>query len=332
MGTCFPNLVFIDRKVSISVRPEDTDNYRHQESLHLWRTFATAYPKQFSAREYRYLVDMRAPSLSLDEYYKAITSLTNEWMTCLRVGPKQTSARDMVAIHKITNLIALDLSDGQLYMDQSVSTFDAHLMRTWVDLAKSGRGFQNLEVLMLGWQDFVGFWLFDSVQCFPRLKLLVLTDCHQIHHKNHKDWQDDAFRNGWDFMPSKRGVKHLRPYLNEANYQSCGIASLVWETEEGEGDELPLEGSKPLLEFWLNSPKPWLHIIEDFPGTKTVVLHKKSNFGLAVSVTNLIEPESEKRIPSSPKAGDRNRKWSQNGERRRKSSKMDAASLLADFS
>ncbi|KAI9876857.1 MAG: hypothetical protein M1823_007200, partial [Watsoniomyces obsoletus] len=59
------------------------------------------------------------------------------WLACLRISPKETRAADLISLSGISNLVILDLSDGQAAIDTKVSSLDERVFRTWAELAKT---------------------------------------------------------------------------------------------------------------------------------------------------------------------------------------------------
>lgn len=306
----------------------------HAETYHIWRAFATTFGPDFAGAANRYMLGIKAPTLDYSDYYRGLESRTASWLTCLRISPKQTKVSDLVGLSKITNLTVLDLSDGQLYMETRESTFDHRVMRSWSELARARTAFQHLRVLMLGWQEKTGTWIFDLLDDFPSVNLFVTTDCHAIDHKNHRDWEQDAWNHGWEFMPSKRGVKHLRTLLNDPTFYNANVSNLYYESfriskEAGKG--LRPGSESPLLESWLGTPRAWTHIIDDFPGTKTVVFQRKE----AIKPTK----PSAMRNPSNHMAEFTNgaqpkravESNGRSGDPRRRPLKQSVANLLAEM-
>ncbi|KAK5072827.1 hypothetical protein LTR64_000765 [Lithohypha guttulata] len=273
------------------------------QSFYIWRTFASAYSHDFASKANRYMLDLRTPSLKLTDYYRGLDSMELDWLTCLRLSPKQIGVPDLVAVSTISNLTVLDLSDGQLYIDNRESTFDQRVLRVWSDLARTGKAFRNLRVLLLGWQEKIDVWLFELLKTFPRLNLVVVTDCRNIHHKNHKDWEQSAEKFGWEVWPSKRGVKYLRPLFDDRSFVVGNISNLHAESvavAKSRTDALPVARSRPLLECWLGTPRVWKHIVEEFPGTRTVLLQRKSLEKGIPSERASGKEAGGKREPSSP--------------------------------
>lgn len=310
----------------------------HAESFYIWRTFAIAFGTEFADNSNRYMLDIKAPALSLPDYYKGLSSRKREWLTCLRISPKQVTVPDLVSLSAITNLSVLDLSDGRLYMENRESTFDIRIMRSWSELASTGRAFQSLEVFMLGWQEKVDTWIFDLLDSFPRLDILVMTDCRCIHHKNHKEWQDDAWKHGWTFMPSKRGAKHLRTLLDDKSFYAASASNLHYEHMRmaAEVAKRPMNSSisdRPLVECWLGTPKPWRHVIDEFPGTRTVFFQKLPTARVEPNASKrpLNDTTDAKRDPSRSDAS--HVELGQNTiSSKRRTAKHSASSLLAEMS
>ena len=258
---------------------------RRIESFHVWRAFAASYARasEFGQPQYRYHLQIRQSSLVLPAYFNGITSRDASWLTCLRISPKETRTADLVAIANITNLTALDLSDGRVTIDTRISAFDERVLRTWAELAQSGRAFQHLRVLMFGWQEQLSFWLFKYLPRFPALERIVLTDCPHLHQRNRKDWEQLALNAGFEARHAKKSAKGLRPILFAPDFPQGAISGLCYiapDEENGAGmsfekhNDIDDHNRKPLLECWIGTPRTWNHIVDEFPGTKTIWFDK----------------------------------------------------------
>lgn len=256
----------------------------HRESFHTWRVFATAYPDEMATAANRYHLQIRQPSLALDSYFNGIRSDSAHWLTCLRISPKETRTADLVLVANIHNLAILDLSDGQIAIDTKTSSFDERMMRSWAEIAQRRKGFLHLRVLMLGWQD-VGTWLFKYLPCFPALSRVVITDSQDLTQRNRKEWEPSALSAGYEARHAKKSAKSLRPVFDEPDFERCAVAGLLFEEIDKvkQSDDTPLAGMyphHPVLECWLGTPRKWTHILEDFPGTRTVYFDR----------TTIVEP------------------------------------------
>ena len=282
---------------------------RRIESFHVWRAFAASYSKasEFGLPQYRYHLQIRQPSLVLPAYFNGLTSHDVSWLTCLRISPKQTRTADLVGIANITNLTALDLSDGRVTIDTRVSTFDERVLRTWSELALSGRAFQHLRVLMFGWQEQLSFWLFKYLPRFPKLECVIMTDCPHLHQRNRRDWEQLALDAGFEARHAKKSAKGLRPILFASDFQQGAISGLCYlapDEQNGPGmsSGTPVASDdhdrKPLLECWLGTPRTWNHIVDDFPGTKTIWFDKVLNTSRPIQ-SELVEKSTKHERPTS---------------------------------
>ena len=280
------------------------------------------------------MLDIRSVEQPVVEYYRGIASKEFQWLICLRVSPKQVTVPDLVSISSISNLSVLDLSDGQLYIENRESTFDQRVMRSWAEMARSGRAFGQLRVLLLGWQEKVDDSIFEWLTAFPRLNMLVLTDCRWLHHKNHKDWEELAWSHDWDFLPTKRGVKHLRSLLDDRSFYVGNVSNMHYESVQlsnADGVSASPVAKRALLECWLGTPRIWNHVIDEFPGTRTVILQKLSNAkGIAEKQPVATSEVVNKRQPSSPVSAG-NVKRVQGGPPRRRPVMRSSASLLSEM-
>ena len=201
------------------------------------------------------------------------------WLTCLRISPKETRVPDLVSLGNIPNLAVLDLSDGQVAIDTKVSSFDERVMRTWAELAQSSGKLKQLRVILLGWQEHLSVWLFKYLNRFPLLRQVVITDCPKIHQKNRKEWEPFATEKGWAARHSKRSAKSLRPILNEPGFHVGAVSGVLSSRQESparvnDTSSTRSEVPRPVLEFWLGTPRTWTHILDDFPSTRTIIFDR----------------------------------------------------------
>lgn len=265
-----------------------------RESFHTWRVFATAYPNEMATTAHRYYLHIRQPSLPLDSYFSGITSVTLSWSTCLRISPKETRIADLVAVSSITNLAMLDLSDGQIAIDPKTSSFDERVMRTWAEIAEQRKGFLHLQVIMLGWQD-IDAWIFKYLPYFPALSQVIVTDSQRLTQRDRKEWEPASRAAGYEARHAKKSAKSLRPVLDDLNFQRCAISGLLFQnnsehTEAAGSCYNPIPAQRPTLECWIGTPRRWAHILEDFPGNRTIFFDR----------TSRVEPESNT-LHASPK-------------------------------
>lgn len=250
---------------------------RRAESFHAWRTLASAFPHadEFGQPQYRYLLIIRQPQLPVPDYFSSISALDLKWLSCLRISPKQLTTSDLVAIHKINNLAVLDLSDGQATIDNAVSCFDDRVMRTWAELAVAKQAFQHLRVMLFGWQENLSDWIFRYVNHFPSLCHVIVTDCPRMHQRNRVVWEPSSKARGWEARHAKPSAKSLRPIIGDQEFGSGSVSGCYYDSM-GLYENLANPGrpdmteSAPVLETWIGSPRPWTHIVEDFPSTRTV--------------------------------------------------------------
>ena len=238
-----------------------TTALRRSSSFHAWRTFAASYGAHFTAPSHRYRIELKQPPLPLPNYFSGLASPTCAWLTALRIAPKQASASDLVRLASLTNLAVLDLSDGQL-LGEADSHFDERILRAWKEV---GNGFPHLRVLMLGWQGGgVDKWIFPYLATFPCLEIFVVTDCAKLHQKNRPHWEAKAKECGWTARHAKKSAKSLKPVLDDQTFYHGAVGGMLGSQRE----------KKPVMEAWLGSPKPWTHVVDDFPGLRTVWFDK----------------------------------------------------------
>ena len=254
------------------------DQCRGMDSFHAWRTLATAYPgpEEFDKPQYRYFIHIKTPLLPYTEYLTGITSESMDWFTCLRASPQRMSTTDLVAVHKIINLAVLDLSDGRILPDITSPRFDERVFRSWADLARNGQAFQHLRVLLFAWQDSLSDWIFKYIDAFPSLCHVLITDCPRMHQRNRGDWEPIAQAAGWEARHAKKSAKDLRPIVQGWKREKSGYISGCYDESMELFNDLAharkpdMDERLPVLEVWLDHPRPWTHIVEDFPSTRTI--------------------------------------------------------------
>lgn len=208
-------------------------------------------------------------------------------------------------------------------------------MRSWSELARSGRAFRNLRVLMLGWQEKIDSWIFDFLDDFPKLRLLIISRCRNFDHKNHRDWEDNAWSHHWTFMPSKRGVKHLRTLLDDKSLYKGKVAGMHHESglDPANADSQHSSAPKiPLLELWLGTPRAWTHIMDEYAGTGTIYFRRKCHEKSIPLKKEITVKEAVNQPRPSQLVPPQNLRLKEPSPFQRRSAKHSAASLLAELS
>ena len=214
------------------------------------------------------------------------------------------NSTDLVTIPQITNLAVLDLSEHYQFHGPegwSRRPFDERILRTWYELALNGDAFRNLRVLMFGWQANLRDWLFKYLtpDAFPSLNHVIVTDCHHVHPLGRTKILTTL--QGWQARGYKRSAKSLRPILDDKTFYRGTVSGSYYESLKTEaqralcalpgtrkrnrpssGNSTPNDDNqanvsayidaarKPILECWMGEPRPWLHILDDFPGSRTI--------------------------------------------------------------
>lgn len=220
------------------------------------------------------MIEIQQPGLPLEDYFRGFNSARTSWLTCLRLASRQIAIADVIRVASIKNLAVLDLSDGHV-TEASSPAVDERIFRTWAELAVTEGAFRHLRVLMLGWQDVLSKWIFKYLDSFPSLCCLLVTDSLKMHQKNRSYWEEEAARYGWVARSAKKSAKSLKAILDDKSFHSAAVSGTYYDTQELfqqlASDKKPKVASRlPVLECWLGSPKRWLHVVEEFPGTRTV--------------------------------------------------------------
>ncbi len=72
-----------------------------------------------------------------------------------------------------------------------------------------------------------------------------------------------------------KSAKSLRGLIDDKHFYLGAVSGCYYHTEEV-FDQLATKKKSdfverlPVVEVWVGKPKPWLHLIEEFPGTRTV--------------------------------------------------------------
>src|SRR2546423_8545800 len=276
------------------------------ESFHAWRTMAAANPDHFNRSRHRYLIDIKRPALPLEDYYKGVASADVKWLTCLRLAPREVPVAEVIRLANINNLAVLDLSDGRAN-ESSATAIDERVFKTWSELAIEG-AFMHLRVLMLGWQEAISKWIFQYLDAFPSLRHIFVTDSSMIHQRNRSYWEVEAAKYGWLARSAKQSAKSLRPLLDDKDFCFGAVSGCCYGSQElfdvlAKENKPDVARRLPILECWLGSPRIWAHIVEEYPGTRTVWFDKvKVN---STQVQNAPDAESRRqtmrgRDPDTP--------------------------------
>ena len=300
------------------------------ESFHAWRTMASSHGDNFNTLNYRYYIEMRRPPRPFTDYFPGITSLSLEWLTCLRISPKYVDKAAMVKIANITNLAILDLSDNLASVDLSPSQFDERIMKTWAELALQGGAFKQLRALLFGWQPSLSTWVFKYLNAFPALRLVVGTACQNFGQWNRRDWERLATNANWQARHAKKSVQLMRSVINDESFHFGAVSRMLYDADLLESKQLPL---KPVLECWLGGPPAWENVLRDFPKvTQTVWLEKVQIATDPLSLKQSIEHSKRLREVEAASKDTRSPPSKRNNPRMRaKPSTMTATDLLVDL-
>ena len=262
---------------------------------------AVAYPHDFAGSEYRYKINFKQPALSVQEYLKGLDDKTHSWVLALRIACDRVETTDLMAIQAQGNLAVLDLSKSDVVLDTH-NPFNERIFRAWCEAAAADSAFSELRVLLFSWQEHLGSWIFKYVNAtnFPRLTHVVMTNCPLLNQSNRDEWESYATAAGWKAKRQKPSAKSLRPILFNNDFYYGALSGLYYESltseaansihsrpktsQEGakldkSADETGLNaeiddrikaGKRPIIECWMADPHPWTHIIDDFPGTRTI--------------------------------------------------------------
>jgi len=128
---------------------------------------------------------------------------------------------------------------------------------------------------MLGWQELLSKWIFMYLDNFPSLCYVLVTDSMNMHQKNRSYWEEEAAKYGWVARSAKKSAKSLKPLLDEKEFYAGTVSNCYYDSQElfeqiAYKEELENAAALPILECWLGGPKRWTHIVEEFPGTRTI--------------------------------------------------------------
>ena len=219
-------------------------------------------------------MDIKEPVLPPSDYFAGLDSESLAWLTCLRVNPTNTDRSDLVRLAQLRNIVVLDLSDDIL-IDSMGKQFDERIFKTWTEMAKDGQAFKHIRVILMRGQADVSTWIFKYLDSFPSLCFIIFSDCRLIHQRNRAVWTEEAASYGWEARHGKKSAKSLRHLIDDQNFYLGAVSGCYYHSEEA-FDKLATKNKSmaanrlPVAEAWMGKPKPWLHLIDEFPGTRTV--------------------------------------------------------------
>jgi hypothetical protein len=234
----------------------------------------SAFPDSFKSPFRRYFFDIKEPVLPLNDYFRGLDSESIDWLTCLRITPTRIDRSDLARIAHLRNIVVLDLSDD-ISIESIGTQIDERIFKTWAEMAKNGQAFEHARVILMRGQADVSTWIFKYLDSFPSLCFVIFSDCRLVHQKNRAFWTDEAASFGWEARHAKKSAKSLRHLIDDKNFYLGAVSGCYYHTEEAFDGLATKKKSKiparlPVVEAWIGRPKPWLHLIEEFPGTRTV--------------------------------------------------------------
>lgn len=179
----------------------------------MWKLLATVYPTEF----WNDLQACRRRSFKIKELRIAfhqyldlirVSGTKLHWTTTITLSNDHFDATDLVALSRVTNLVALGLSCPPPFLasqadlhPQPVSLSD-RIIRGWADLAASRTAFAHLHILLLRSQPDVSDYAFALFSRFPSLVGIAVVECPQLTSVSART---AAQRNGWiDYDLSRR--------------------------------------------------------------------------------------------------------------------------------
>lgn len=128
---------------------------------------------------------------------------------------------------------------------------------------------------MLGWQEVISKWIFKYLDSFPSLCHVLVTDSLRLHQKNRPFWEEEAAEYGWVARSAKKSARSLKPILDDKNFYLGAVSGCYYNSQElfeqlTQAKKPKIATKLPVLECWLGGPKRWNHVVEEFPGTRTV--------------------------------------------------------------
>jgi hypothetical protein len=217
--------------------------------------------------------------LPLSDFFAGLDSASLNWLTCLRITPQSVDRSDLVRIAHLQNLAVLDFSDD-VSIDYTGKQIDERIFKTWAEMAKEDKAFRHVRVILMRGQSDVSTWIFRYLDNFPSLCFVVLSDCRLIHQKNRVDWTGEAASHGWEARHAKKSAKSLRALIDDKNFYLGAVSGCYYHTKEAfdtlANKKRPETSDRlPVVEAWIGKPRPWIHLIEEFPGTRTVWFDNK---------------------------------------------------------
>ena len=210
----------------------------------------------------------------MGEYFKGLDSGSIDWLTCLRIAPTRIDRSDLVRIAQLRNVVVLDLSDDN-QIERIGTQIDERVFKTWTEMAKDGNTFKHVRVILMRGQDDVSTWIFKYLDSFPSLCFIIFSDCRLLHQKSRSVWTPEAATFGWEARHAKKSAKSLRHLIDDKNFYLGAVSGCYYHAEEAFNElatkkKSQLPARLPVVEAWIGRPKPWLHLIDEFPGARTV--------------------------------------------------------------
>ncbi|KAM0127399.1 hypothetical protein ACHAP3_008798 [Botrytis cinerea] len=153
-------------------------------SFNTWKAFSKVLDRQEGAilNQFRYSGSVEEPVPSLSVYTKPLKSVTFDFLVHLSITTA-FSTSNMVELSTLSNLVALEISNPKhgkhvrTAGKQFDTSFGDRVIKTWGEVAATGKGFKVLRILKL--RNFLEITnnCFQYLNDFPALAVFDVVDC-----------------------------------------------------------------------------------------------------------------------------------------------------------
>ena len=171
------------------------------DSLHAWRVFATAYPRESDASLVQREQSIVRPNMGLADYVKPITSTSHHWLTFLTLSDITCSRSDLIQLSQLVNLGVLTIGKNVRTPD---GNFDDSVIRSWSRSASASESFSMLRVFNCRMQQDITARCFEYLATIPSLAFFNLEECN-IGPRD----KSTAQRLGWKYRTQQELTKTL---------------------------------------------------------------------------------------------------------------------------
>ncbi|KAJ5736920.1 uncharacterized protein N7483_002045 [Penicillium malachiteum] len=247
----------------------------NKQTLFMWRVMAINY-EEFRKETPSYIFTADNIALPIAQYYDLLDTKQCQWRAMLSVSSDLTGNPELVALARMTNLVALEINQhmsprpigrpsrpSQMQRAENAPRdgISDSVVLSWLEIVESQNTLQHLRVLRLNSQKLVNWRTFHHLSRLPELQIIILYDCDLITRSLQQDKGGPVYHGDWYCMTLTKAMSLNRdackvwsPLLEI--YKSSFDANFFHNTGHRVATPSTLDRDLPMMEFQLPTVHP----------------------------------------------------------------------------